>query len=147
VRTPVARRIGAIAAMVLVACQPRSAPQGQALDYEPAVVVLRGRLQATERFGPPNYGEDPRTDARQRILLVRLPEQVVVRADTADPVNNETVAGVREVQLLLSPEAVAQYVGLLGREVIVQGTLSRAVTGHHYTPVVMTIRDIRPATR
>lgn len=137
------RRIGLVAALVLLSCQPRTAALNQVLDYEPVVVELRGRLVETERFGPPNYGENPQSDARVRLLIVQLREPVLVRADTANPVNNETVTGVTEVQLLLRPEAVAEYRTFVGRVVLARGTLSRAITGHHYTPVVMTLQELR----
>jgi hypothetical protein len=131
--------------LVLASCYSQVAPQSQALNFEPAVVELRGRLVETERYGPPNYGEDPATDAKIRVLVVQLQEPITVRGDTGNTANLETMTGVREIQLLLRPRVVEEYRQLVGRGVLARGTLSRAVTGEHYTAVVMTLLSLREA--
>jgi hypothetical protein len=110
------------------------------VEYEPAVVELRGLLIERERFGPPNYGEDPMMDARVRIHMLRLSRPMTVRADTGNTANLETVANLREVQLL--GRSGLDYSSFLGQAVSVRGTLARAVSGRHYTRVVMSVLSI-----
>ena len=112
------------------------------LAYEPAVVELRGTLTEVTKLGPPNYGEDPETDERLEIPVLQLSKSINVKGDPYDQTNNATFTGVGEVQLIFL-SADEQYRDLTGREVVVEGTLSEAMTGHHFTKVVMTVKAIR----
>ena len=124
-------------------CTLSSAADGERWSsYEPAVVQLGGTLIVEKRFGPPNYGEDPATDAQLRIPMLLLASPVNVRGDPNDDLNNTTVTGVRKIQLIFLTGGPA-YKRLIGKSVVVAGTLSQAMTGHHFTPVVLTVSEVR----
>src|SRR5690606_37868318 len=49
------------------------------LDYWPAVVELKGELSVETFFGPPNFGEDPETDTKERHWILTLDKPINVR--------------------------------------------------------------------
>lgn len=129
--------------MPVVACSASSASDdGRWLPYEPTVVELRGILEIQMEFGPPNYGEDPATDARLEVPMLLLESPVSVRGDPYDQTDNATVTNMRKLQLIFLSGA-EDYRHLIGKSVAVAGTLSEAMTGHHFTPVVLTVKEIR----
>lgn len=118
--------------------------ENQAKDcrsYEPAVVELKGNLSIKTFFGPPNFGENPSTDSKENswILSLTSPMNVCAKID-GDPTSGPSVENVRELQLVL-PKSRKE---LIGKDVIVVGTLFHAHTGHHHTDVLMTVQSISP---
>lgn len=113
------------------------------LSYEPAVVELEGRLTIQTKYGPPGYGEDPKTDVKVRVPILLLPEEVNVRGDPENELNQESVNGVKQIQLVLpTGRSFSKFVG---RRVHVRGTLFHSFTGHHYTPVLMIVHELKEA--
>jgi len=113
------------------------------LPYEPTVIELSGRLTVAVKFGPPNYGEDPKTDLRLKIPILVLEEPVNVRGDPRSDVNIESVRDVKQLQLILPRQR--EWDDLVNRPVVVQGTLSHAVSGGEFTEVVLTVQKISAA--
>ena len=112
------------------------------LPYEPAIIELRGRVIVERRYGPPNYGENPKSDVRVRVPILVLSKPVNVRGNPQDELNSESVEGIRRIQLdffnLKTP-----YNQFIGKRVMVTGTLRHAITGHDYTKVVMNLQSIK----
>lgn len=123
--------------LILVAffgCSDGGSAAGECLQYEPAVVELVGMLREAVRYGPPGYGEDTLQDRRIRVVELALDSPVEVCADPESEVNAEPVNDVSVVQVNVAEVA---YTDLLGEHVRVTGTLSRAVLGQQFTPVVL----------
>jgi len=114
------------------------------LSYEPETVELRGRLILQWKYGPPNYGEEPKTDSKGRVPMLVLTAPVNVRGTPGDAINGESVRGIRRIQLVSDP---ATYRHLAGKDVVVKGTLFHAHTGHHYTDVLITVSSLEVATK
>ena len=104
------------------------------VHYTPHVVDLRGRLIATVRYGPPNYGENPNSDERVRVWLLRLSKPLDMCSDQ----NGDRISGVREVQVFFQHDA-SKFRGKLVR---VRGSLEEATLGPEFTKVVMYARSI-----
>ena len=116
--------------------------QTEWLEYEPAVVTLEGRLSMKTFFGPPNFGEDPKTDSKEETRILVLDTPINVRAkDETDPVVGPSAENVREVQLVFN----GPLRKLVGKKLIVRGTLYHAHTGHHFTDVLLRVESIRVA--
>jgi hypothetical protein len=115
-----------------------SAQEKRWLSYEPEVVEIEGRLMVQRKYGPPNFGENPRTDSKVRVPLLVLSEVVNIRGDPRDAVNSE-VRAVRRIQLVFFDTSYKKFIG---KRVLVKGTLFHANTGGHYTDVVMSVRSI-----
>lgn len=113
----------------------------QWVDYEPAVVELKGRLIVRTYFGPPNFGENPRTDSKERtrILVLDRPINVRGRPDSDARINDTSVRNVREVQLVFPKNAGS----LIGKRVVVTGTLFHWFTGHHHKEVLVQVTSLR----
>jgi hypothetical protein len=79
--------------------------------------------------------------------FVELRSPVCVLEDKADPDLNSSQDQVREIQLVLQSTMYKAYSGLIGRHVVAQGTLFGAHTGHHHTPVLLTVKSIESADR
>lgn len=110
------------------------------LSYEPAVVELRGKLITKWYYGPPNYGEDPITDSRELLPILVLDHPVNVRGNPdpeAGP-NKVSVENVRDMELVLT----IPHKNMIGKKVIVKGTLFHGFTGHHHTDVLMSVQEI-----
>lgn len=115
--------------------------QRRQLNYEPQKVTLTGKLVYRTFYGPPGYGESPKTDSRetQPILILDSPVDVIAsQYDSAE-------RGVKLVTLVVMDFKANPVRPLLGTRVKVEGTLFHAITGHHHTKVLMTVSYIKRA--
>jgi Domain of unknown function (DUF4431) len=127
---------------VLTAVAHPTATQAQRwLSYEPETVELNGRLVIQSRYGPPNYGEDPKTDQKVKIAVLVLKNPVRVRPSQGDGYNSQPVYRTTQIQLAFIDSGTV-YKNLIGKNVVVTGSLFHAHTGHHYTDVVLKVRSI-----
>jgi hypothetical protein len=134
------RTIMTILAALLVAASPVSPQNTSWLSYEPTETQLEGRVVVAQRYGPPNYGERPKKDAKVRVPMLILAKAVNVRGDSGDGFNSISERNVKRIQLVFEPGT--SYKQFVGRYVRVKGTLFHAHTGHHYTKVVMSVASI-----
>jgi uncharacterized protein DUF4431 len=122
-----------------IASQP--AGRHRVLHYAPEKVTLKGTLVFRTFYGPPNYGENPRTDSKETQSILLLDDAFAVVGDKQDPFN-ETERGVSRVTLVFSnpiPHSVRYY---LKRRVTVEGTLFHGFNGHHRTKILITVSSI-----
>jgi len=108
------------------------------LPFEPAVVTLQGRVTYRDYFGPPHYGENPATDAVETAVILVLCQPVNV-GGTADGV---VFPGIRKIQLVV-PWDKFSGLEIQGKNIVATGVLFEAVTGHHRTPVLMSVQDLK----
>lgn len=113
------------------------------LSYEPEVVELRGRLALADKYGPPNYGESPESDAKVKVPMLRLSDPINVRRDPNSNLNTESFEDVKEVQLVFLTERKISYSHLVGKDVTARGALFQGHTGHHYTDVLLVVNAIK----
>jgi hypothetical protein len=127
--------------MVLVAVAYPTATQAQRwLSYEPQTVELDGRLVVQSKYGPPNYGE-PKTDQKVKVPVLVLKNEVSVLPNQEAGYNSQPVYRITQIQLAFVDSATV-YNNLIGKNVVVTGSLFHAHTGHHYTDVVLKVRSI-----
>lgn len=116
------------------------------LSYEPESVELEGRLIVETKFGPPNFGENPKTDKRVKVPIVVLTKAINVRGTPGAVHNDVSVEGARRIQLVFIDPAM-DYKSLVGKDIVVKGSLFYRETGGHYTDVLMTVQSIEPKRR
>lgn len=133
------------AVIFLLAFEARS-QSNRWLSYDPAVVELEGRLTVQRRYGPPNFGEQPKTDAKVKVPIIVLKNPVNVRGTPGAAPNDVDVKRIKRIQLIFEPGQM-NYAALVGKKIVVKGKLFHAHTGHHYTDVVMSVVSIEPANR
>lgn len=113
---------------------------------QPASVELEGRLIIQTKYGPPNFGENPKTDKRVKVPIVVLTKHINVRGTPGAAHNAVSVEGARRIQLLFTDPSM-DYKALVGKHIKVKGSLFHAETGGHYTDVVMSVQSIEPKKR
>jgi hypothetical protein len=131
--------------LILTACaavtHPGEVRAQRSVHYEPEIVELEGKLVVQSKYGPPNFGEQPKTDQKVKLPVLVLKTPVNVLPIQDDGINTEPVYRVRQIQLSFAV-GETDHKKLIGKNVVVKGTLFRAHTGHHYTDVVLTVRSI-----
>lgn len=114
------------------------------LSYEPAVVKLTGVIISKTYPGPPNYESIRGGDEPETYWLLALSHPICVNEKPS--AFYEAAKNVRRVQLVFSSEkAYKTYRRLLGKRVTATGTLYGAHTGHHKTPVLLTVDSLTRA--
>jgi hypothetical protein len=115
------------------------------LSYEPAVVFIHGTLTRKTLPGPPNYEDIREGDAAETSWFLKLDRPICVNEDKSEPDLNPGQKNIRRVQLVFDAEACDTYKVLLGQPVVARGTLFGSHTGHHHTPVLLTVTHIERA--
>lgn len=109
---------------------------GQWYDYG-KIVVLRGVLDTVHTFGPPNYGENPETDAKVIYFTVNLRKPISIRGNPNDEFNRDTIRGISRIQIKLYESE--KLLEVLGKRIKVKGKLWRQSVGSDYTGAVIDI--------
>jgi len=105
------------------------------LNYEPAQVTLTGNMSRKTLTNV--------SGQKETIWILHLAEPVCVNKGTDD--FDVRRAKVTDVQLAVAPEMYTKYRGLLSKAVNVSGTLFGEQTQHHFTPVLLLVKEIRAA--
>jgi hypothetical protein len=108
------------AALLCMTCTSASPPK-----HAEETVTLRGDVYSEKYFGPPNYGEHPKTDEQDIAYILHLDH----------PLNFVTAMGsdltIEEVQLINFDSAI------IGKSKILEGQLDQAVSGHHRREIIL----------
>ena len=116
------------------------------LPYEPAVVTLEGTVTMGAFPGRPNYADTLHGDEIERPFILQLDRAICVEPDSSSRLYNDPRGGVRQVQLaVVGDSLVLRLRRLVGRRIVVTGQLFSAETGHHHTPVLDLVRELRGA--
>lgn len=110
--------------------------------FEPNVSIIEGTLITRMYYGPPNYGENPDTDAKQYPFILQLDDPIDVIAQEGD-IHNSNIFEVTEIQVVPmnkeQTELVEQYIN---KRTTIQGTLFGAIFGGHHTDVLIEVEKI-----
>lgn len=120
-----------------------SAAEKPCLKYEPEVVELHGMVKRVVFPGPPNYESVKKGDEPEPYWVLFLPKEACVQGDPKNEFNSETEKNVRSLQLM--DVDYKKDRSLLGKSVIVKGTLMHSYSGHHHTPVLIQVKSIEKA--
>ncbi|MEQ9298520.1 MAG: DUF4431 domain-containing protein [Cyclobacteriaceae bacterium] len=111
------------------------------LLFEPAVSEIEGTLIKKSFYGPPNYGETPDKDMIEDVLILELEHSINVhqtKKDLEEGDANHTIFNVNSIQLHTFTHKI-DLKPYLNERIKLSGTLWAAQTGHHFTPVLMTV--------
>jgi len=129
---------------------PRQASPGPTKDrqaclsYEPSLVQLTGTIIRETFPGSPNY--ESVGDKPEVVWLLVLAQPICIEQDKKDPDLNPAQKDVLKIQLVLRDATAYQtQKGLVGKKVVARGTLFSAHTGHHHTPVLLTVSALTNA--
>lgn len=126
-------------AATLFTSAPSRATTGSCLKYGPDTVRVTGKLARHTYSGAPNFGEDPKRDARETGFYLDLAEPVCALA--GKNAGFEGKAGVTRIQLVLDQRGYARLRPRLGSMVSLRGRLFGASTGHHHAPLVLEVLE------
>jgi hypothetical protein len=120
---------------------PRIAAQPDCVPLWPFPVHLSGTIVGEQKYGAPGYGENPKTDERLQVYLLKLNNPVDVCADTSSVAPQPRAKAVRFLQLTdhVSEEELRRH---LGASVEVFGTLRRRVWPRDFTDALIRIDSI-----
>jgi len=104
--------------------------------------TLTGTIFKRTDFGPPNYGEDPKTDSREEHLYLKLDRPVCVDAARPNDDLNVAETNITKMQMVYFPRERFQSVWI-GRRVTVTGALFHSFSAHHWTPVLIEPEETR----
>jgi hypothetical protein len=137
---PSPARFLAAGSLLLLGLAPVSAAR-RVLSYGPAV-TLTGRIQRVVFPGPPGYRDVRKGDAREVTWVLRLSEAIDVRGA---PRNEFDVSrkNVRDLQMAVDPETYRKQGNLVGKRVVVTGTLFGEHTAHHHTAVLISVTRLQ----
>lgn len=103
--------------------------------------TMTGKVVIKTFFGPPNFGENPKTDSRVTQGLLIPAKPICVNADDEyDLEENQT-------EVTLVPPRGVKLKTLAGKQVTVEGTLFHADNGHHNTTILMMVKRIDVARK
>lgn len=103
--------------------------------YDLPNVELTGTLRIETFYGPPNFGESPKTDAKERQAILHLAKPLcTIASNAADAEQNQLTVTVAPMDKL----SLSQFVG---KTVKVRGSLFHADNGHHHTPVLIEVHE------
>lgn len=122
---------------------PAYADDGKCLKYEPATIELTGIVKTKTFPGPPEYRSVKEGDKPEPYWVLYLSKSVCVDGDPKNDIN-PTENNVKSLQLVMIGN-YDKYRNLLGQKVTVKGELFHAITGHHHTDVLITVKEIKKA--
>jgi hypothetical protein len=105
-------------------------------------VKIAGTLVRRTFAGPPNYESVRHGDAPETYWLVQLSEPACIIGDSTERDLNQAHANIREIQLVVDKDVYQSKKRLVGQKVLATGTLFGAISGHHHTPVLLTLRSL-----
>ncbi len=115
---------GVPAPFASVPVPPVVKPGSRCLAYDPAVTTITGTIGMATGYGPPGFGEDPKTDPEFSYAELTPDHPVCVTGGKANDFDDAD--GVRTMELFLADRSKAfDARPWLGRHVAVRGVLDR----------------------
>lgn len=136
------RMTSTICFLLLLFLPQLSIGQSHCLEYEPAKVELAGRLVKKTYPGPPGYESIARGDRAETSWFLTLAHPICVATGKNEPELTPAQKDIRIVQLVVQNKTYQKRKSLLGKPVIVSGTLFAGHAGHHHTAVLLTVSTI-----
>ena len=123
---------------------------GDSIYYTaPNVSTLHGRLIQKEFYGPPGFGQTPKTDAHYTFFVLVLNKPITVYRDPKgstvnindlkDSTHIEDIDSIQIRDQRTNPMLLSN----VGKEVTISGLLNEAVAPSEYTPVVLDFKGVK----
>jgi hypothetical protein len=138
-------KVGPASVVLLLAGLSTGIVEAACARFEPEITRLEGTLRLRDHAGPPNYESVAAGDRLERHWMLVLDRPLYVAADPDSDLNHEGARRVEEVQLVVMPKSGVDASQHRDRRIRVEGRLFTAHTGHHRTPVLLTVRALSAA--
>jgi hypothetical protein len=113
---------------------------GKVYRFSPTVSTLTGTLNVEMFYGPPNFGDNPESDAKEYCFILKLNKAISVINEQENEGFDVSTMGVKKIQLAFSNVALAK--SLKGKKIKVTGILFGKETGHHHTDILMSVDEV-----
>jgi hypothetical protein len=133
----------AYTAVCLIALTDSSIASDHCFQYGPAKVAVKGWIFERTDWGPPNYGDDPAHDSRERHDYIRLDKTLCVIGNPRSDSYDQTERNVKLMELAWQPEKMP-FPPTIGRHASLCGTLFHGFDGHHHTRVLLSVTAVGP---
>jgi hypothetical protein len=108
-------------------------------------VTLTGTLRSKVFPGPPNYESIKRGDRAETAIILSLATPICTAAGNPADIVDVAETDIRDVQLVITkPSDWKLAKRLVGKPVVLTGTLFHSHTGHHRTKVLLTVAELKP---
>jgi hypothetical protein len=110
------------------------------LPYEPEIVTVSGKLTKETHPGSPNYEDISKGDAEETGFYLNLSKPICTVGTNSggeESLSSYAQDNVTKVQLVLDDAGYELLQKYLDKEVILQGALFSAHTGHHHASVLI----------
>ena len=114
----------------------------ECFNYEPDITILTGKIIRETFPGWPNYESIRGGDEPETYWILNLANPVCVNALQGD-LSYPFESRIKHVQLILMGDEYKKHKNLVGKDVVVTGQLMPMQTGHHYTRVLMIVKEIQ----
>ncbi|WP_316413580.1 DUF4431 domain-containing protein [Mesoterricola silvestris] len=118
----------------------------QCMAVEPALeklnygaVVLSGVVVERTEYGPPNFENDGLCK-KVKIRCIKLKKPVQVIGNKDDRFNSEDIDNIGVVQIIEPSGKNLRFA--IGKKAKIKGVLEQAMTGHHYTKAILSVKDL-----
>jgi hypothetical protein len=91
-------------------------------------IQISGTMTGVKEFGPPGYGENPKTDDKYTAWILRLDDPLAV-VEPRDEFHEGGKIAVKDIQVWIS-ETYHDYAALRGKHVVIQGELGGRETSN-----------------
>ena len=116
------------------------------LHYDPSVVRLKGIITRKQFPGPPEYSDIKKGDAIEIFWILKTDHPFCVDQDNPKEDIDIPESNINQVQLVVQNYNKYKSKKLIGKHVVVTGTLFHAITIHHRTKVLIMAQNIEPDT-
>jgi len=103
--------------------------------------MLAGVLSKQVVWGPPNFGENPKTDQQVPVWILSLEYPVPVQINTEFTASRKVIR-IKKLQLHVEGGPLDEISSHLGRRTVVTGSLWTAVGPAEVTPVTMNVVSV-----
>jgi Domain of unknown function (DUF4431) len=125
--------------IAIFAMLPGMANAAPCVGYGAHTVV--GTIHRVMFYGPPNFGEDPKTDEKGFYPVLKLDRATSMCAEDPRGFANGPVVALEMQMIFLSHIKFSKI--WYGKHVEVDGAMFAAETGSHHTPVMLEVKNIR----
>ncbi|MDR2964112.1 MAG: DUF4431 domain-containing protein [Bacteroidales bacterium] len=115
----------------------------QDYSFYPEISVISGKIKIETFFGPPGYGENPQTDAREDAYMLYLDSPINVISHVKEREEGDvdvTTYNIEKFQLASTSNV--KFSPYKNKTVRVSGIFFGAISGHHHTPVLLDVQKI-----
>jgi outer membrane murein-binding lipoprotein Lpp len=104
-----------------------------------SVSVITGIITTESFYGPPGFGEHPKTDSKEEVYILSVEKPItVISKETDENATNTTKENVSKIQLIMPDNIEAP--AYKNKTVRLTGTFFGPQTGHHHTDVLLDVQ-------